>query len=620
MRPSLITLLLALTAQAQAQRLSLDSMRTAYMEWERAPRIEGDTIGIDLLNDLTVMYMMRGMVDSCVSVSDKAMALGERLVEQSKGTPEERGMRIRYAQAMNFGTNIRMAMGDPVRGVELARIALDNATLLDEPDLMRAAMLELSHGFYELGFDSTALVWHARQMELMKEADAESLAGARLYHANILHNMGEHDTAMVILREALRLNDPQVSVINSMEISYALVNIHLHAGDIDSAKYYANIGRRLRADVPGALSFHQWNLAEAQFDLIDNAPQAALRKAVALDSLGRSMDDYSLVGQALRYKAIAEGMVGRPHDALASTYAMESNIRLEYGVERMRKLALAQSEMAHSNELRLRAAEIRERKRDRDMALAGLGAAVLVALLLLGLVLQARRNTTRLRATNLELTTTQDKLVRVEHERATEAVRTRIARDIHDELGGELTRLSLIGDRLRRDAGREDGPMLKDLADGARRVTHLMSDVVWAVDPVADKAQDLLDHVAHTATRLSEGGVARIDLDLVAEDPAQVLGPELKRDLHLVTKEAVNNAIKYAKASLIEVKLHVRKDGFSWSVKDNGIGLQDNGRQGHGMGNMRARMARLGGELSTHSAEGGGTCVEANGEFTAVPA
>jgi len=615
---------------AQPQKPSrLEATRSAYAAWEQqAAHAAGDTVGICLLNDLTIMYMMHGWADSVMLVSQKAVLLGERIVEEEKGKTREMVLRGKWGTAMDLRCSMLIGNGDPVGGVALARKSLLNAELLHKAkaagdlSLMQSALRHLAHGFHVIGYDSVALGWSYRYLQGLDRSSSEEIAMAYIQHAAIQQGTGRTDSALYLLRTALRINDPERSPVNHLDICYGLAKIHLQQGASDSARHYAIIGRVVLATVPEEMTFQMWGLLEGQLALLDGRPLDALRRFQLADSLGALTDDPVITGGSDRLMAVTYGVLGNVPEALAHSYRALHRVRRELGVDKVQKLAMAQAEMVKEKEIALQALEIREKRRSRDLARMGTGVAIVLAGLLAGWVVQGRRNTARLRSINAALLQTQAQLVVSENERATEAVRTRIARDIHDELGSELTRLSLISDRLRGGAGQDDGraPMLKDLADGARRVTHLMSDVVWAVDPVADTAQDLLDRITDTAMRLVDGGAVKLKLDLQAESPEQRLGPEQKRDLHLVAKEALNNAIKYASASTIEVMLHLRHDGFSFRVSDDGVGLQEQGRSGHGLGNMRARMARFGAELSIGSIDGGGTMVEAEGEFAAVPA
>lgn len=617
-RSILAVLSLLLPFLIVAQHGGTERTKADIVKWERSPHALGDTVGIQLLNDLTVNYMIRGQADSALLVSAKAVALGEQLLKEVQGTPGEVGFRRNYANTLGLGVDLLMATGDPVAGTAQARKALENAEFLKDTSAIGSAYGYLAHGFQKLGFDSLALAYHQEFMKTLDDTDTLSIGYAMIEKGNLLDAYGYRDSAIVILKEALRLNDPWISSVSHMTICYGLACIYLARDQVELTEEVAAVARKVLHDIPSSASFQNWDLIEAQLDLHHNDPQRALQRTILVDSIGRMNGDPQKCGAALRLRAIAYGMLGRPADALRSSEAMYLNLRKEFDEEKVRKLAWTQAEMAHQNKLGQQAAEIRERKQGRDMAMVGMGAAVLLAFLLAGLVVQAKRGATRLRAANFELTNTQDRLVQVEHERAAEAVRTRIALDIHDDVGGELTRLAMISEELKtaQNAGPEQVTMLSDLAESARSISALMSDVVWAAERGADTAKDLIDRVRTTSVRLIERSSMILQTDLLTTHPELQLHPEVKRDIQLLVKEALNNAVKYSKAQHISIMLHLGSERFSFRICDDGVGYKGPREGGNGQRNMQVRASRLGGQLHIDTQPGGGMVIEVNGSLT----
>ncbi|MBL8012121.1 MAG: ATP-binding protein, partial [Flavobacteriales bacterium] len=91
------------------------------------------------------------------------------------------------------------------------------------------------------------------------------------------------------------------------------------------------------------------------------------------------------------------------------------------------------------------------------------------------------------------------------------------------------------------------------------------------------------------------------------EGPDRSLDPATKRDIYLMLREALNNAIKYAHAKHISVRFHTSAAQVEFEVKDDGVGMDVDGSSGHGLGNMRARAERIGGSLDVRSIAGQGT-------------
>jgi signal transduction histidine kinase len=196
-----------------------------------------------------------------------------------------------------------------------------------------------------------------------------------------------------------------------------------------------------------------------------------------------------------------------------------------------------------------------------------------------------------------------------------------VSRDIHDELGGSLSKIALLSDLVQQggaDAERAD--RLRAIADNARQVRGALNDVVWAADPGSDHAGALLHHLADRAHRLLDGTGVELLLDLHADDQEQTLGPAFKRDLSMVVKEALNNALKHARPTAVAVRFHIHPDRYELTVTDNGRGVGHSPVDGgNGLTNMRERIAAHSGNLTVLPVhDGAGTVVQATGTLAST--
>jgi signal transduction histidine kinase/ligand-binding sensor domain-containing protein len=216
------------------------------------------------------------------------------------------------------------------------------------------------------------------------------------------------------------------------------------------------------------------------------------------------------------------------------------------------------------------------------------------------------------------------KLERVERQRAIERERARIARDIHDNLGASLTRISLLSQSAHGDL---DDPehtttQLDRIYQTARDMTRAMDEIVWAVNPQHDTLESLVNYLGKFAQDFLEPLDLRCRLDVPAQIPAgPPLTAEVRHNLFLAFQEALTNVIKHAAATEVCVSLAVRADGFHLTVRDDGKGFTpqnppvgwDGGvriSRGNGLANMRRRLAQIGGRCDIRSAPGQGTEVE----------
>ncbi|MBK9421897.1 MAG: tetratricopeptide repeat protein [Flavobacteriales bacterium] len=250
-----------------------------------------------------------------------------------------------------------------------------------------------------------------------------------------------------------------------------------------------------------------------------------------------------------------------------------------------------------------------EQKAKRSVMIAGALVAC-IAGLLLWLLLASRRNTRVVQAKNDEITRTQHQLVTATKLREAEQVRTRIARDIHDELGGDLTKVALLSTEIARRMDRtpEEVPaLLQSLGRVSREANAALRDIVWSVDPEQDTWQGLVNHAEVYSNRILEGSNLRSELRFEFNGPDSTLDPASKQHIFLVLKEALNNAVKHAQATLVHVRLSTSPSGYELAVLDNGTGFEQQRGQseGNGLRNMRTRADALQAALSLTSTPNG---------------
>ncbi len=207
------------------------------------------------------------------------------------------------------------------------------------------------------------------------------------------------------------------------------------------------------------------------------------------------------------------------------------------------------------------------------------------------------------------------RLLRLEQDAMLERERVRIARNLHDDLGANVTHLGLL---LQRMHGVTDLPceLLRLVGEGldvTRRTKGSLDAAVWAVNPARDTLGDLVGYLAQTAWRLCEGGGMELALDLPEEVPDRALGAEWRHNVVMVAKEATHNAIKHSGGTALRLRVALEGNGLRVEVCDNGRGMgPGNGSSpGNGHVNMRQRVAAMGGIVEIHGPAGAGTSVRA---------
>lgn len=208
------------------------------------------------------------------------------------------------------------------------------------------------------------------------------------------------------------------------------------------------------------------------------------------------------------------------------------------------------------------------------------------------------------------------KLLRLEQEEALHRERARIARDMHDEVGTKLSRLSLLSEMASHqpEMSKSARDEVAEISETARDTIRSFEEIVWAVNPKNDSLPHLMNYLCRFAEDFFEGSPTQCVFDLPDEIPAVELSTDARHHVFLAAKEAMNNVLKHAAAKQVRVRLTVTRERFEIGIEDDGRGFVEGASQsrpgkGNGLDNMRERMKSVGGELVLQSQPGAGTQV-----------
>jgi ligand-binding sensor domain-containing protein/signal transduction histidine kinase len=198
-------------------------------------------------------------------------------------------------------------------------------------------------------------------------------------------------------------------------------------------------------------------------------------------------------------------------------------------------------------------------------------------------------------------------------QQAVERERTRIAKDIHDELGSSLTRIMFLGRTTRQDLAehKEIEPHLRKIETSCDAILQTMDEIVWAVNPENDNLDGLIDYLSEYAGEFFEGTSVRCQFELPVTPPSFVLPAEVRHDLFLAVKEALNNILKHSGATQGLVQVSMQDETVQIVIADNGHGFDASrpagGGKGNGLVNIGHRLEKHGGRFELSSEAGKGT-------------
>jgi len=233
-------------------------------------------------------------------------------------------------------------------------------------------------------------------------------------------------------------------------------------------------------------------------------------------------------------------------------------------------------------------------------------------------VLIAKVLTVRREKTEYQLKVQQAEL---EKQRALENMRSKISMDIHDDIGAQLTKISMLTQRIKLNFQKKkevDSILVDKITESSKEVIGNLGEIIWTVNPKHDNLQSLVSYTRSYVSNFCEYAAMQCTIDFPDETPALIISPDLKHNIFLVIKEALNNILKHAEATEVVIRFMLNQKNFSFEITDNGKGISDlSGREfGNGLMNMKNRMEAVNGSFYINSEKNKGTKIVLEGKVT----
>ncbi len=195
-------------------------------------------------------------------------------------------------------------------------------------------------------------------------------------------------------------------------------------------------------------------------------------------------------------------------------------------------------------------------------------------------------------------------------------VRHNLSRDLHDEVGATLTGIRVFG-QLAKERPETQAVNLEKINNYSEEMLNKMSDIVWAINPDNDSIDRMISKLHSYAAAITSAKDIQLEFRIDESIRKKSLDMNLRKNLYLLSKEAINNAVKYADCKKILLLLDTGLRSGTLRIEDDGIGFNyGNGQTGNGLNNMKARAAEVHGKLRIDTSPGKGTAVELVFNFT----
>jgi signal transduction histidine kinase len=486
---------------------------------------------------------------------------------------------------------------------------------------MGAALSYQGFALRQMGDQRGALEMIQRAMKVLAQIPpGPDLANCYHELGIIQGEAGMLDSAMRAYQEAARLYKEQGNTHHLANTYLSLSETFFEAARWAEADSMQELTSTMMEQMEDPSLFGRWAVTRSRSLLRMSQHAAALPLLDSALIVARELGDLNLEHHTLLLRSMAHTQAGRSEAAFIDQLAAREAHAEDMDLEKVRATEKARSAFEHEKELAVQQARTAKERWQKWGAL-GMGILAVVLALMVYRSYRAKSATAEaLARKNDQIQRAQAELIKSEKQREAEQVRTRIARDIHDEIGATLTKIALLSGVAMRGITEpsEAQRSFERISDHTKRLTRTLSDVVWAVDPERDTRQGMLEHVRDLAQRaLGENGI-QFQLDLHTDLPDGPIAPAFKRDLHLVFNECFNNILKHAQATNVRVQFHLRHGSFELKVEDDGIGFDTAAATGNGNGtrNMKVRIEQHDGRLTINSTPGKGTLLQAHGPLT----
>ncbi len=198
-----------------------------------------------------------------------------------------------------------------------------------------------------------------------------------------------------------------------------------------------------------------------------------------------------------------------------------------------------------------------------------------------------------------------------------ERVRSRLARDLHDDMGSTLSTINILSNMaLQQKSFNEvkSREYMSTINNNTSQMMEAMDDIVWSINPANDSIAKIITRMKETAGAVLEPRQIDYHFEVNPAVPELRLSMEARREIFLIFKEALNNILKYADCSEVVFTLTKKGNSFMLIINDNGKGFQapvsNAAVRGNGLKNMEKRAATINGLLSVSSEPGKGTTIQ----------
>ena len=498
-------------------------------------------------------------------------------------------------QYLNLG-NTYITLGNYQKGAEMLLKALHLFEEIGNQRGMSFCYNGLSNSFTELKQYTQALNYANKAMQIKVALnDRKGLGTAENGLANIYLGLGDFDNALNHFNASLNYAIEQKSLPDEQRIYFNIAKVYAAKKDKKNTIEYFNKSKVLSQQLHDSLSTVE---IDAELIALQSSPEkTALSENKLQTTITLFKEKGDLSRQTSGFKNMADFYIANNQFDKALEYTNKYHQAIDSIKSNDLQMQIRKMEEQYTVEKKEK--EIVLLKKDKELQQQKLfkqrllfaGAALLLLLALCGIWLLMNRNKLRQRMKELEL-------------------RNQIAADLHDEVGSSLSSIHMLSQMAtQHDDDTKHKDILARMSSNAKETMDKMGDIVWMIKPNEAEGNNLKPRMENFAYEIcsSKNIVITVMLDEVEKVKLTMVQ---RKNLYLIFKEAVNNAVKYSDTEKMDITSSTENKKLVLQIKDFGKGFNTALiKKGNGLDNMQKRAADSGAVLQLQSSTGKGTTV-----------
>jgi signal transduction histidine kinase len=377
----------------------------------------------------------------------------------------------------------------------------------------------------------------------------------------VYYNQGNYAEALKSHLAALKINE---ELGDRQQMAYSSINIgadYIKLNKNGEASRYLNEGLSLAKEI-GSLND------------IKNSYKSLADLDSAEGNFKQSLENYKLF---VNYR-----------DSLVNAENTKKTVQIQMQYEFDKKESLSKAEQEKKDALALK--ELQKQKLLRN-GLAGGFMVLLIFVVIISIIMRQREKI---------------RLIKKE--------RNRISGELHDDIGAELTRITVISQHLQKKTNKDDEMQEKlgKISEAGKKVLGSIGEIIWTMNTQKNNLESIFAYIRRYVSENLEMSGIEVYIEFPDEIPANSVSDEFRRNIFLVIKESIYNITKHSKATSVRITMSLMKRVAELEISDNGTGfsVKEKQNRGNGLTNMSQRMKDIGGNFQINSELNRGTIIK----------